>query len=242
MALVLLIPGVQPIGVFDGYTGETLNFKGGEIATWAAMPFPALGAQDVDNDGYVLPTGLGKEVPGVSRALLTASSKPLFLTDDGILNYGTLFGLVVGGSVGSQANGPLPSQITGAILGPHTATGSGKITLWDKQGLYGTTLDAVDTAADGLVPSNGVIKVGTALTYVPGGANGGQLTPVGSTNAAGNTTVVARFAEFETNGSLVTTPVSLVSALNSPSGSISSLAQLKFYQAVYWYNGAGAGA
>jgi hypothetical protein len=235
--LVLHIPGANPLGVFDGYTGETLNFKGGEIATWAAMPLANAVTADVQDDGYVLPTGRGKEVPGVSRNLLTASSRPLFLTDDGLLFYGTLFGLVVGGNAGEQANGPLPSQITGAQLGPHTATGSGKITCWDKPGLYGTTLDAVDTASDGLVPSNGAISVGTALTYIPGGANGGQLTPVGSTNAAGNTTVVARFAEFETNGSLVTTPVSLVSALNSPSGSVSSAAQLKFYQAVYWFQG-----
>lgn len=243
MALVLHNPGANPLGQFDGYTGETLKFNGGEIATWAPMAFPVAGAADVDNDGYILSSTLGKEVPGITRNLLTSSSKPLFLTDDGNAPfYGTLFGAVVGGSAGSQANGPLPSQITGAVLGPHTATGSGKVTVWDKPGLYGTTLDAVDTASDGLVPSNGVLTVGKAITYIPGGANGGQLTPVGSTNAAGNTVVVARLASFETNGSLVTTPTSLVSALNSPSGSVSSLAQQKFYQVVYWYAGAAGGA
>lgn len=238
MALILHQPGTQPLGQFDGYTGETLNFNGGEICTWAPMPWPAKGAQDVDNDGYVPSTTLGNMVPGVSRALLTSSSAPLFLSDEGILHYGTLFGAVVGGSVGSQVNGP--NTYTGAILGPHTATGSGKITCWDKQGLYGVTLDAVDQAADGLVPTSTLaagLKVGTAITYIPGGANGGQLTPVGSTNAAGNTNVVARLASFETNGSLVTTPGSLVAALNSPSGDVSSIKPNNFYQVVFWFLG-----
>lgn len=240
MALILLQPGSNPLGQFDGYTGETLNFKGGEICTWAAEAYPAPGAADVNNDGYINSATLGKMVPAVSRALLTSSSKPLFLSDDGIVGYGTLFGAVVGGSVGQQVNGP--NTFTGAVLGPHTATGSGKITCWDKQGLYGVTLDAVDTGANGLVPTNTALFVGAPITFVPGGANGGQLTPVGSTNAAGNTTVVGRLASFETNGSLVTTPGSLVAALNSPSGDVSSLKPNNFYMAVFWFAGAGAGA
>lgn len=240
MALVLHNPASPPLGQFDGYTGETTTFKGGEICTWAAMPFPALGAQDVNNDGYVNEGGLGKAVPGVSKNLLTASSKPLFLADDGTIGYGTLFGAVVGGSVGTQVNGP--NTFTGAVLGPHTATGSGKITLWDKPGLYGVTLDACDTNTDGLVPTNTVLRIGAALTYVPGGTNGGKLTPTGSTAAAGNTTVVARLASFETNGSLVTTPQTLVAALNSPSGSVTSLTTTTFYQCVFWFGGASGGA
>lgn len=231
MALILHNSGAQPLGQFDGYVGETLNFKGGEICTWAAMAYPTPGAADVNQDGYIVNTGFGKEVPGVSRALLTSASKPLFLSDDGVTGYGTLFGTVVGGAVGTQTTG-------GVVLGPHTATGSGKVTVWDKQGLYGTTLDAVDTAATGLVPTNGALSVGAGLTYTATGL----LTPVGSSNALGGAPVVARFASFENNGSLVTTPTSLVAALNSPSGSVSSLAQLKFTQAVYWYAGAQAGA
>ena len=231
MALVNLNATGNPLGTFDGYVGETLNFKGGEIATLVAMPFPAAGAADVNDDGYVNEGGFGNVVPAVSRALLTSTSRPLFLTDDGIAHYGTLFGAVVGGSVGQQANGP--NQYTGAVLGPHTATGSGKITLWQAPGMYGTTLDAVDTAADGLVPTNTALRVGTALTFTATGL----LTPAGSTNALSGAPTVARFTEFETNGSLVTTPQSFVAALNSPSGDVSSLQQLSFYQAVYWYAG-----
>lgn len=245
MALVLLQPGTQPLGQFDGYGSDTLNFKGGEICTWAAEPYPAVGAADVNNDGYVNSLTLGKVVPAISRSQLTASSKPLFLSDEGILGYGTLFGAVVGGSVGQQVNGP--GVYTGAVLGPHTATGSGKVTVWDKPGLYGVTLDAVDTTAGststaGLTPFNTSLSVGSGLTYVPGGANGGLLTPVGSTAAAGNPVVVGRLASFETNGSLVTTPGTLVAALNSPSGDVSSLKPNNFYMAVFWFAGAAGGA
>jgi hypothetical protein len=230
MALVLHNPGVNPLGQFDGYTGETLNFKGGEIATLASMLYPAAGAQDVDLDGYIQWGAGAKVVPGVSRILLSSSTRPLFLTDDGIANYGTLFGSVVGGSVGSVVTG-------GTVLGPHTATGSGKVTLWDKPGLYGTTLDAVDIAADGLIPTSTILNglhVGFAITYTAAGL----LTPVASTNALAGAPTVARLASFESNGSLVTTPASLVAALNSPSGDVTSLKPLSFYQCVYWYGGA----
>jgi hypothetical protein len=243
MALVLLNPGINPLGQFDGYTGETLNYQGGEVCTWAAMPSPASGASDVNSDGYVAPTGLGFTVPGISRALLTSSSTgPFFLADEGINHYGTLFGAVVGGSVGQQVNGP--NTYTGAVLGPHTSTGSGKVTVWDKPGLYGVTLDSVDTASDGLVLTNGSLKVGTLLTFGAGGTSkAGYLTPVGSTLAdaatgGDNTKVVATLASFETNGSLVTTPYSLVAALNSPSGDVTSIKPNNFYMAVVWYGGA----
>ncbi len=131
------------------------------------------------------------------------------LSDDGIAGYGTLFGTVVGGTVGQVSTG-------GTVLGPHTATGSGKVTLWEKPGLYAVSLDACDTLNDGLVPGNTSLDTGAGLTWAPASTSGGQLTPVGSTTAAGNTVVVGRFVDFETNGSLVTTPNTLVSALNSP--------------------------
>lgn len=235
MALVLHNVSGPNLGQFDGYVTETLNFKGGEICTLVQQPYPAAdAASDVNTDGYINAGGFGRVIPGVSRTLLTTATRPLFLSDDGTTNYGTLFGSVVGGTAGRQVTG-------GAQLGPHTAAGSGKITLWDKQGLYGVTLDACDTASDGLVPTNTALRVGSSLTYVPGGASGGQLTPVGSTAAGGNTVVVGRLASFETNGSLVTTPQSLVAALNSPSGDVSSLTQQTFYQAVFWFSGAQSG-
>ncbi len=230
MALKILQPGTQPLGQFDGLDSELTSFKGGEVVTLVGVVNTVAtdkASSDVF-DGYTGTTT--KRRPAVTKTLVSGS-RPLFLCDDGTSGYGTLFGSVVGGSVGLTVTG-------GAVLGPHTATGSGKITLWDKPGLYAVTLDAVDTAADGIVPSNNSMTVGIGLTYT----TGGLLTPVGSTAAVGSAPVVARFVEFNTDGSLVTTPNSLVAALNSPSGDVSSAAQRAFTVATFWYAGAHAGA
>lgn len=206
MALKLLQPGVQPLGQYDGLDGEILTLMGGEVVTFKSVALANLdkGASDVF-DGYV--NSLKRVV--VSRNF-AAGVRPLMLADDGVSGYGTLFGTVVGGTVGQVSTG-------GTVLGPHTATGSGKVTLWDKPGLFAVTLDgACDQAADGLVASNATLDTGAQLTWIPSSATvGGKLTPVGSTAAAGNTTVVGHFVSFETNQSLVNTPNHLASALGS---------------------------
>lgn len=234
MALILHQPGTQPLGQFDGYTGETLNFNGGEVCSWRALPYPASGASDVNSDGYVNEGGLGFVVPAISRtwnstgAAPLSSAGPFFLSDEGINHYGTLFGAVVGGFVGQQVNGP--NTYTGAVLGPHTATGSGKVTVWDKPGLYGVTLDAVDST--NLAPSVTTLTVGQKLYFTAAGL---LTTSVGK---VANGLSVGSLASFETNGSLVTTPGSLVAALNSPSGDVTSLKPNNFYQVVFWFAGA----
>jgi hypothetical protein len=209
MALKLLQPGVQPLGQYDGLDTEVLTLMGGEVVTFTSVLATSAtdkAAYDVF-DGYV--NSLQRVV--VTRNVAT-SARPLMLADEGITNYGTLFGTVVGGTVGQVSTG-------GAQLGPHTATGSGKVTLWDKPGLYAVSLDAAcDQAADGLVTSNATLATGSSLTWVPASATvGGKLTPVGSTAAAANTVVVGHFVSFETNGSLVNTPNYLASALGTRS-------------------------
>ena len=76
-------------------------------------------------------------------------------------------------------------------------------------------------ATSGLQPTNTSLDVGAALTYTAAGL----LTPTATGTPAygGSTANVARLVEFTTNGSLVTTPNSLVAALNSPSGNVSSV-------------------
>lgn len=216
--LKLLQPGVQPLGQFDGLDSEYLTLKGGEIVSFTSVVATSAtdkGAHDVF-DGYLNPSSTQKRVV-VTRNVAT-TKRPLMLSDDGISGYGTLFGSVVGGVVGQQVTG-------GVVLGPHTALGSGKVTLWDKDGLYAVSLDACDTASsDGLQPTNTSLDAGTSLTWVPASTSGGQLTPVGSTAAAGNTVVVGHFVDFETNGSLVTTPNNLVAALNPPNGQLGTVA------------------
>jgi len=262
MALILLQPGLNPLGQFDGYTGTngtgTSNvgvtaFKGGEVCSWQAMNYPALGAQDV-NDGYTYWAGASgpgtplKVVPAISMNWVAntagstgcrVQSGPYFLSDDGTQGYGTLFGEIVGGSVGSQSYAPYPNNIGQTVIGPHTALGSGKITCWDKPGMYAVTIDAVDqTASTGLIPTNTTLRPGMGLFFT----QAGLLCPpgTGATIVAG-TPVVGRFADFSTNGSYVTTPQSLVAALNSPSGDVSSVSALSFTQMNFWFNGAGGG-
>lgn len=221
MALRILQPGIQPLGQFDGLDAQVQTIRGGEVARLAYINInnPDLHAADVD-DGYV---GVAIQTRPVVTVTLTSGSRPLFLTDDGIAGYGTLFGTVVGGSVGQN--------VTGTVLGPSTATGSGKITLWDKPGLYAVTLDAVDTTAvTGLVPLNPTLAGGAPLYATAAGL----LTP--NVGAAFEAVVVARFIEFTTNGSLVTTPARLVSAQNSPVGDVTNLLVNQFTQAVIHFN------
>ena len=225
MALKLVNQAGNALGQFDGYDNQVPNFLGGEVVTFASLDLsdPDKAAQDVF-DGYVNPTGVAKRT--VVTYNLVDTSRPLMLADDGIAGYGTLFGSVVGGTVGKVT--------TGAVLGPHTATASGKITCWHLPGVYAVSLDAVDqgvgTPTDGLLPTNTLLSAGQALTYT----SVGKLTPVGSTNAVGGAPVVGTLIDFETNGSLVTTPNYLVSALNSPFGYTPGPRQFSY--AVFYFN------
>jgi len=218
--------GLQPLGQFDGYDLEVLNVLGGEVGTLIGVALDSdNAAKDADgSDGYVgVPPAHTR--PAVSRTL-ASGARPLMLIDDGLDNYGTLFGRVVGGTTGQVSTG-------GALLGPHTATASGKLTLWDKPGTYSVTLDAVDTAADGLVPTNAALSVGDPLYAT----SAGLLTPE-STRSFEASVIVGRFIQFTTDRSLVTTPVQLVSALNSPSGQAAQ--QLTFTKAEIHFNPPGS--
>lgn len=205
MALEPVNSGFMPISV-DGYDTLTSSLKGGEVATIIGFPIGAdNAAADADgSDGYV-----GANRP-VATTALTSGDRPLFLVDDGKAGYGTLFGVVVGEVVGQTSYGPGE----GTNLGPSTAAGSGKWTLWDKPGTYAVTLDAVDTGANGLVPSNGSLAIGDAIYAT----TAGLLTT--SAGSVFENVALGHFINFEAykGGSLVTTPVSLVSAANSPAG------------------------
>jgi len=211
MALRPLQAGIENYGQFDGYDSDIFGaspFKGGEVCTFTYVSVTGSDATAQSVDGYY--TGV---YPGVSPAAklrpaitknLVSGTRPLFLSDEGTSFYGTMFGELVGTVAGQGV--PVPHL--GTQLGPHTAAGSGKITVWAKPGLYAVTLDAVDTAAvSGLQPTNPTITGGCAL-YAK---STGQLTPG---NAYFENYVVARFIEFQTNGSLVTTPASLVGGPN----------------------------
>ena len=230
MALVLLNPGANPLGQYDAVDAITTTVKGGEVLTFTSVSIASDKAAADVQDGYLN--------PGTSRVALTTTlstgNRPLMLCDDGTLYYGTLFGSVVGGTVGQQVNGP--NTFTGAVLGPHTATGSGKLTAWDKPGLYGVTLDACDTTAStGLQPTNSTLTAGAPLYAT----SAGLLTPnkalAFENDGSGHGLVVGNFVEFRTNGSLVTTPNRLVSALNSPSTVVGGVLATKQFMATFHF-------
>lgn len=203
MALHIYQPGIQPLGQFDvldGYIDGTYDtILGGEVGTIFAasrtVSTTEKAAYDV-LDGYSNATD--QQRSAVANSIDDNSVRPLWLLDDGLAGYGTLFGQVIGTPVGLSA--------TGTNLGPHTAAASGKVTCWDKPGLYAVSVDAVDTSADGLVITNANCDPGVAMQP----QYDGTLTL--STAATAVDVTVGRFMEFETSPFLVTTPPSLVGA------------------------------
>ena len=193
MALVLLNNNGTPFGQFDDY--DNLAPLGGEVAKLVAYGVSGSDkhAKDIE-DGYTVSgSPLSQQVrPIVSMTLDGNETNSLFLTDDGTTNYGTLFGTLVGGSVGQVVTG-------GTVLGPSTMAGSGKVTLWKNAGLYGVTMDALN--ASFTASSN--VTVGTAISYDSTGKLALAAQKVGSAPT------VATLVEFSTGDTLVTTPRSL---------------------------------
>lgn len=213
----------MPLGQFDFLDSLLSDVQGGEVATFASVVATSAtdkAAYDVF-DGYINPNART-----VARFITSGNVNPAMLTDDGITGYGTLFGSVVGGTVGQISTG-------GAVLGPHSATGSGKVTLWAQPGLYAVSLDNV--AAD-LQPNTGVIAPGTAVygDVTTGAGVAGRLTADPSGNK-----LVGNFVEFVTNGSLVTTPNTLAGTFNPPDGALTTTAKVPTFL-VLWFNPAAA--
>lgn len=211
MALYLLQPGVQPLGQFDFLDTDLANVLGGEVGVLdeAARANSATekAASDV-LDGY-LADEVDTGTPTASRSVLriadetVESVKAFYLLDDGQAGYGTLLGTLIGVPVGlatTVASG-------GSLLGPHTAAASGKVTAWDKPGMYAVSGDAV----------GGLLNPNTGnLNDTP--APGTLLYREGSTGKLTEDTTsgdkLALFVELRGTGggSLVNTPAELVGA------------------------------
>lgn len=125
MALVLVQPGIEPAGQFDLAANQTIT--GGEIGV-----FDTYGT---DADGF--------QIVKV-RLATSGDTGPFYLLDEGTKGYGTL----VGDTVVKTDTGFASGLNNGVRLGPATHVGSGKVTLWNKQGIYAVTLDSLaDTEA-----------------------------------------------------------------------------------------------
>jgi hypothetical protein len=192
-------PGIQPVGIFDMNDAQLASLKGGEVMTLGSASksnsLSESAAADV-LDGYVTAS---------TRAMATLASSAahsyLALADEGSgPDYFTMLGSVVGGRVGMIVS-------AGANNGPHTALASGKVTLWDKPGLYEVSIDAC--SAGFLAGAVGLLVPGDVL----GHTNAGKLAI--STTGAVAGTGCASFAEFSASQSLVTTPRRLVGAVET---------------------------
>lgn len=191
MALKPLQGGKEPLGQFDGLDTEYLTLKGGEVGTFTKATADKTAFDQLD--GYVTAGGR----VAVTKTL-ASGARPLMLLDEGTVGYGTMFGTALGGAVGQIVPNPSnPAATGGLVIGPSTAYGSGKVTCWDKPGLYAVTLDAV--AAD-LAPTTSLAP--GAPLYA---TTAGLLTSV-LANAFETAYVVGNFVEFTSSGSLVTTP------------------------------------
>lgn len=202
MALYIYQPGIQPLGQFDGYDTILATVRGGEIGTVMGLPRVNSAAEKAAYDvldGYTNVVDLQRV--GITTRITGAGIRPLWLVDEGTTGYGTLFGQVIGTPVGLST--------TGTNLGPHTAAASGKLTCWDKPGLYAISVDAVDTSADGFVLTNILCDPGVAVSPQ---TNGVLTLRSAATALAVN---VGRFLEFETRPFLVTTPASLVTGVEA---------------------------
>lgn len=206
MALFIYQPGLHPLGEFDMLDTDQSALLGGEcmVLDEASRTITSTEKAAADVlDGYIadqVDVGTPTATRVVARiADETNEDQDLFyLADDGLAFYGVMFGEVIGNPTGLN--------VTGTNLGPSTTAGSGKVTLWDKAGLYGISLTAL--ASDVVPETSGNLydtPLPGELLYREGSS--GKLT-----RATTSSDKIALFVELSANGSLVTTPARLTGA------------------------------
>jgi hypothetical protein len=147
--LIILQPGIQPLGQFDLEDDDVDLVVGGEVAAFEALDITDGYAADVKVPGPQVYLMLGEADDTMSGGPPAIGARPIWgLVDEGSSGglggrgYGTMFGQIIGATVGQGTGiGGAPSVGT-VVVGPSTIRGSGKATLWTKPGLYGVTQDA----------------------------------------------------------------------------------------------------
>lgn len=132
--LILLQPGIEPLGQFDLEDDDTDLVVGGEVAFF----------KDLDEESDAYAGDVWAPGPRVNLKLgdVAADGELYGLVDEGSSGYGTLFGSVIGATAGQGTGFGTQSSTGTVVVGPSTVRGSGKATLWTKPGLYGVTVDA----------------------------------------------------------------------------------------------------
>lgn len=187
MALKLLQPGIEPLGQFDLEDDDVSLVVGGEVGVFQAL--------NVATDLYAADVfSVGPQIH-VTLTSVTNDGELYGLVDEGIEGYGTLFGSVIGATVGKGTGFGASSTVGVVTVGPSTLRGSGKVTLWTKPGLYGVTSDGFVTAGE----FNAAALNGDVFGSTADGTVDGKLT----TSAAGQQ--VALFLGRVEDTSLVST-------------------------------------
>jgi len=196
--LILLQPGIEPVGQFDLEDDDATLVKGGEVGVFEALEATDAYASDVWAPGPRIQIKLDRVV----------NNGELYgLVDEGSSGYGTMFGSIIGATVG-QGTGFGDLSTTGVVVvGPSTVRGSGKATLWTKPGLYGVTVQAWTSSVEFEALTLNADIFGDAAD----GTNDGKLT----TTSGGNGQQVALGLGLSTDTSLVSTTASAAGATAS---------------------------
>lgn len=171
MALILLNPGLRPLGQFDFKDDDSDNVTGGEVAK-----IVTLSSSDSATEAYAADVGDNRDL--VQFQLDSFSDGRLCgLVDEGTSaeddkncpGYGTLFGRDL-------------SLNSSGVIGPPTIYGSGKATIWHQAGLYGITEESFISGQPAAAVSAGINTslFGTAA----GSSSAGKLTTVSTGNEA----------------------------------------------------------
>jgi hypothetical protein len=190
MALKLLNPGLRPLGQFDLLTGEAIT--GGEYVELrdvlvAAGEAAAADVQAMANAAGDTPA-FGFPAAGVGRTAGQLGG----LSDDGVAEYGTHFGSVIGGNAGAMTQ--FGDSANAILVGPRTTVASGKVTVWAAPGLYGVTTCA------GVLAANAVLAgpLGTLTVGGDGDAVATYVSAVNDTSLVSTTALAAgEAAELE---------------------------------------------
>ena len=199
MALFPLQPGLMPLGQFDCLDADLALVTGGEVMSLGSASTSLSSTEKAAADaldGYLYDASGTIANRAAARLALSGDVDSfLALADDGLAGYGTMFGQTIGMPVGLS--------VTGSALGPHTAAASGKVTLWDKPGLYEVTVSSLAATF-----VSGIGFAGLAPGATLGFDSSSKLAHAGASPVSSSG--VATFVEFASSGSLVTTSAKLL--------------------------------
>ena len=205
MALYLLQPNIQPVGVYDVLDADVGIIRGGEIGVLDVVISSRLNDRAADDafntfiaDGIDSGDTTRKRIVVRVADEATETRKLFYLIDEGIDDYGTLFG---------KTDNNVMNSTAGTSIGPSTLSGSHKVTLWDHPGRYGISLNNVhsDTGPNQQLEPDGDTPLPGELLYRH---TDGKITRIASTGDK-----IGAFVELTNNNTLVSSSDRIVSAV-----------------------------